>query len=77
MVGTNCLKTGGQNYTVEKYIIHEDFKPDARGNDIAVIRVKGKIDFNNRVRAIKYTKKEFPDDVEAQLTGWGRLEVSI
>lgn len=82
VVGTNCLKEGGTRYAAEEYIWHPHYQHGAKGfgtqgNDIALIRVKGNIEFNDRVQPIAYSSEEFPDDVEAQFTGWGRIEVSI
>lgn len=85
VVGTTCLTDGqGTKYEPEEYIYHPHYQHDAaknsfsgRGNDIAVIRVKGTFEFNDRVQPIEYATDVFPDDVEALFTGWGRMEVSI
>lgn len=81
LVGTNCVDKGGKRYEVEEYIAHEKYKHvpntfDSHGSDIALIRVKGEIEFNDRVQSIPLSSEEFSDGVEALLTGWGRVEVS-
>ena len=77
VVGTNSLKEGGKRYAVEEYKVNPGYKWDSHGSDIAVVRVKEDIEFNSRVQPISYSSEEFPDEVEALLTGWGRVEVSI
>lgn len=76
MVGTNDLGKGGTYYKVEKLIAHEDYNNPPFAYDIAVIRIRGKIEFNERVQPIEYSPDEVPDDADVQLTGWGRLRVS-
>lgn len=73
LVGTNDLKNGGTYYKVERYVTHEEYRRFA--NDIAVIRVQGKIEFNSRVQAIELSSDEVPDGEEVTLTGWGDLSV--
>ena len=77
LVGTNCLDDGGDRYPVVEYVAHRKYKIGEHGHDIALVRVKDKIKFNDHVKSIKYSSEEFPNGVEALLTGWGRIEVSI
>lgn len=77
LVGTNDLRKGGAYYKVEKLIAHADYNNPQFAYDIALIRIKGKIEFNDRVQPIEYSPDEVPDDAEVQLTGWGRLRVII
>lgn len=75
LVGTNDLKNGGTYYKVEKFIMHEQYNRPQFANDVAVIRVQGEIEFNDRVQPIEPMKEEIEDGTELQLTGWGRLSV--
>lgn len=75
LVGTNNLGKGGTYYKVEKLIAHEDYNNPQFAFDIAVIRIRGKIEFNKKVQTIELGKEEVPDDAEVRLTGWGRLRV--
>ena len=82
LVGTNQRNSGGKPYKVEKFIVHEEYKQKSeasivRSKDIALIRVKGPIEFNEKVQSINYYTKEIPPGTVLQLTGWGRLSVSI
>lgn len=83
VVGMNCFSEGGKRYQPEEYTQHphyvqkEGHSFDGHGNDIALIRVKGTIEFNDRVQPIEYDTEVFPDDVDAFFTGWGRMEVSM
>ncbi|KAJ6645690.1 Chymotrypsin-2 [Pseudolycoriella hygida] len=47
-----------------------------RANDIGLIRVKGSIKFNNRVRSIDLLRGEVADFTDLELTGWGRLSAN-
>lgn len=76
LVGTNDLKSGGQRYGVEKFIRHESYNTPKFANDIAVFRVKGSIEFNEKVQPIELLKDEVPDDAPLMLTGWGAMRVS-
>lgn len=77
LVGTNDLKNGGTYYEVDKYYAHEDYNNPDFAYDIAVIRVEGTIEFNDRVQPIEPSSEEVPDGAEVLLTGWGRLSVSV
>lgn len=77
LVGTNDRNSGGTYYTPEHIEKHESFNRPAFANDVAVIRVKGTIEFNDRVQPIEYSPDEVPNDADVLLTGWGRLRVRI
>lgn len=77
LVGTNDLDNGGTYYKAESFVRHESFNSPAFANDVAVIRLKGKIQFNDAVQPIEYSPDEVPDNTEVQLTGWGRLSVRV
>lgn len=77
LVGTNDLLKGGQVYEVEKYIAHESHDDPEYAFDIAVVKIKGKIEYNEKVKPIKLLSEEVPDGAKLQLTGWGSVGVSI
>lgn len=74
LVGTNNpYKPGGTIYNITKFIGHEkwDLNNPGHGNDIALIKVEGTIEFNSKVKPIKYAKKSVPVGEYAVLTGYG------
>lgn len=77
-MGTNDLESGGHFYGVERYIQHEKYAhpPSEFSNDIAVIRVQGSIEFNDKVQPIELSPEQVAAGTVARLTGWGRLFVS-
>lgn len=77
VVGTNCVD-GGKRYAVEKYIIHPKYDSNvlAHGSDIALVKLKDDIEFNDEVQPIPYSSDEFTEDVEALVVGWNRFIVS-
>lgn len=44
---------------------------------MAVIRVKGSIEFNDRVQPIEISTDKVPNDADVELTGFGRLQLRI
>lgn len=77
LVGTNSLREGGQYYNIEKFIMHEKYNQPQFANDIALIKLKEPIEFNDRVKPIELGKDEVEDGAELKLTGWGRIRVSV
>ena len=77
VVGTNSLTSGGKSYSVNKIIVHENYDGNEIVNDVSVIKVSGRIEFNNRVQPIKLPGSNTPGGAKVTLTGWGRLSVSI
>lgn len=75
LVGTNDLKNGGEYYKAKRFVLHESYGNPRYAHDIALIEVKGTINFNGRVQAIEPSSEEVPDNVDLQLTGWGLLAV--
>ena len=72
----NDLQTGGTLYYPKKFIIHEEYNRTAFANDIGLIQV-AKIEFNDKVQPIKYSKKFVESGATLLATGWGRLSVII
>lgn len=77
LAGTNDLRKGGTYYKVEKLIAHANYNKPQFANDIGLIRIKGRIEFNDRIKPIACAREEVPDSAKVQLTGWGRLSVSV
>lgn len=77
MVGTNDLTNGGQRYKVQKLIQHERYNKPPFANDIGLIQIKGQIQFNEKVKPIKYSDKYVKGGTKLTTTGWGRLSVSF
>lgn len=76
LVGTNDLKSGGQNLSIERIKVHEQYNQPQWANDIAVLKVHQEIEFNARTQPVKLAAKPIPAGTITQLTGWGRLSVS-
>lgn len=76
-VGTNYLNKGGKYYKLEKIISHKEHNKPRLANDIAVAKVKGTFEFNEKVKPIELLKDEVPEGGILQITGWGSLTVSV
>lgn len=78
LVGTNKATNGGggRYYHVEYFKMHDEYDRRMRMNDIAVIRVLGQIDFNEKVQPIEMLPDEVADGTDVQLAGWGKTNVS-
>lgn len=72
-MGTNDLKQGGQRYKVQKLIQHERYNQPPFANDIGLVRISGQIQFNEKVKPIKYSHKFVKGGTHLSTTGWGRL----
>lgn len=77
MVGTNDLKNGGTYYKVEDFLVHDDHNNPMYAYDIALIRVQGTIEFNDRVQPIELSTEEIEDGEAVTLTGWGYIDVKV
>ncbi|XP_058832040.1 chymotrypsin-2-like isoform X2 [Topomyia yanbarensis] len=75
LVGTNSLDVGGKRYDAEKFIIHNRYDMPMYYNDIALIKLETKLEFNNNVSAIPYSEKTIPENATLTLTGWGRTSI--
>lgn len=72
LVGTNSLKEGGQKYDPAKFIVHSRYNKPEFHNDIALVKLKSKLELNDNVKAIEYSEKVVPVNATLTLTGWGR-----
>lgn len=73
VVGTNKWETGGKRYNLEKIIPHEDYKRTLYPFDIALIKLKTSIKFNNKIQPIKFSNKAVPSGKNMRVSGWGLL----
>lgn len=76
VVGTNDLKSRGQNYTVRSPIKYEKFKYKESYYDIAMVEVREEIEFNEKVQPIQLSAEEIPEGTIVQFYGWGDSNVS-
>lgn len=75
LVGTNDLKEGGTYYSVAEFNPHNEHNSPMYAYDIALVRVEGTIEFNDRVQPIDLSTEEIQDGEEVTLTGWGYINV--
>lgn len=78
LVGTNLKDgSGGKYYKVEKVIRHEKHDRPRRANDVALIRLKMPIEFNEKVQPIKISAKKIAEGENLLVSGFGSQRVSI
>ncbi|XP_050663910.1 chymotrypsin-2-like [Leptidea sinapis] len=73
VVGTNSLKKGGVQYSVEKIIVHKEYDSGLIMNDISILKVSEDIEFNEIVQPIELPEEDTDPGADLVLTGWGRL----
>ncbi|XP_052754637.1 chymotrypsin-2-like [Galleria mellonella] len=73
VVGTNTLKSGGDQYSVDTIIIHKDYNSYLITNDVSVIRVTENIEFTEKIKPIQLPERDTESGASLLLTGWGRL----
>ncbi|KAK4878655.1 hypothetical protein RN001_011161 [Aquatica leii] len=71
VVGTNSLNSGGSRYTVSEIISHPNYNEDSNVNDIALIKISGKIVFGPNVKPVRLSLDYPPTGSNLTLTGWG------
>jgi hypothetical protein len=63
----------GVNYFVEDIIQHPDYKAPAKYNDIALLKLGRRVEFNDFIRpACLYTSDTF-EVTKTVATGWGKI----
>ena len=74
----NLRKADGteQVIPIDQIFIHPKFNPPATGPyyDVALIKLKKPIKFNNDVRPECLPTKDFPPGTNCYATGWGRAQ---
>ncbi|KAF5901255.1 plasma kallikrein isoform X2, partial [Clarias magur] len=75
--GITKLSEAGTKYELEIIIVHPNYNKTSGENDIALIKLKKPITFNNVVRPVCLTEAvkeaEFLRGKKCTVTGWGRL----
>lgn len=61
-------------YDVDRWVRHHHYIPHKILNDIAVVKVMGEIEFNDRVQPIRISSSPIPAGARVQLTGWGKID---
>jgi len=61
-----------KDYRIVEHVIHPDFKPPSRYNDIALFRLETEVEFNAYVRPICLNTDETLTPEVLIATGWGR-----
>jgi Trypsin. len=62
------------NYSVVEIIRHPDYKPPAKYNDIALLKLDRHVEFNEFIRpACLYTSDTF-EVTKTVATGWGKID---
>lgn len=66
-------------YEVSKWIAHHSYDKQSSTivHDIALVKVQTNIQFNERVKPIKFSSTPVAVGANVQLTGWGRTSVSV
>ena len=82
VVGSNSLSGNTsfkKSYSVKKVFPHKGFSSKTARDDIGLIQMNKKIEFNARVKPIKLPVEKDLNraNYTAKLSGWGNLEVSI
>lgn len=80
VVGALRKEDKGEQYTVKRFIRHPGYTIipfDKPANDIALIEVKRKIQFNSKVSPIAISRDFIGKNVSAVTAGWGSSEVCL
>ncbi|XP_047525675.1 chymotrypsin-1-like [Pieris napi] len=73
VVGTNHLRSGGQRYNLESYILHENYNPSTQANDLCLLKTTTPIVYNDKVQPAVMPTQETPPGSNLMLTGWGEM----
>lgn len=69
-VGNNYLSSG-EIHKVDRYIKHEHFDSALITNDIALLKLKDPLEFNDRIRPVVLGTQYIPAGVRSVASGWG------
>lgn len=77
VVGTIDRKVGGTRYRVSRVYNHPKYNPNRLLNDIALLRTKNEILFNEYVQPIALPTADLAEEgnVVVTISGWGRIKV--
>lgn len=76
VVGTLRLDSGGDEYDIEKIIVHEWYNPEIIGNDIALFKTAKEFQKGRGYAPIPFCAEATPADTMMLLVGWGKTSVS-
>ncbi|CAK1548123.1 unnamed protein product [Leptosia nina] len=71
VVGTNSRTNGGTRYKAERVVNHEHYDRRSLENDIALVKVKGKIQFDDKVRKVSLPGSNTEGGLDLVISGWG------
>eukprot|EP00057_Strongylocentrotus_purpuratus_P035469 XP_799254.3 PREDICTED: trypsin-1 [Strongylocentrotus purpuratus] len=63
-----------QTFTARKIILHEGYTKNGNGNDIAMIKLNGQVQYNDYASPACLATSRPSNGVDAYVTGWGALE---
>lgn len=64
-------------YEIEEMIPHRSYNNPEYAHDIALLKVRDRIEFSEKVQSVFPFPYEVPVNTPLNLTGWGLLDVSI
>lgn len=70
--GSSVWNEGGTEYEVEKFVVHEKYDSRNFENNVAIIKVKTSIVFDDVTQISKIHKSEKPLKGVAVMVGWGK-----
>jgi len=77
LVGAHRLANNDEasqrRHLVEKAVVHERYLAEYPNNDILLLRLSERIQFNRQVRPICVDTTQFPPDAPCYVTGWGSI----
>ncbi|KAJ8734552.1 hypothetical protein PYW08_013802 [Mythimna loreyi] len=73
VVGTTNRVIGGDSYSVDKIISHENYNSVSIINDVSLLKVKSDIQFSELVQPIALPTENTGAGEDLFLSGWGRL----
>ncbi|CAF4836637.1 unnamed protein product [Pieris macdunnoughi] len=71
VVGTNHLRSGGQRYDLESYILYENYNRTTQANDLCLLKTATPIVYNDKVQPAEVLIQETPPGSNLMSTGWG------
>lgn len=71
------MNEGGTYYKIKRFSAHSQYNKPSFAYDIALVKVQGKIQFNENVKPIRYTADEVPDKSTLQLSNFNGFNQKI
>lgn len=67
----------GDEYELEKYVVHENYIDSTSGNDISLIKTKKQIKFSDLIKPIAIRSSFVDVGSLVVISGWGRFDAAI